>query len=45
VVDRPPGGVEWDGDVVKEGTDIKRARQTAGVGRLNGGVSGKGLGF
>jgi hypothetical protein len=24
VVDRPPGGAEWDGDVVKEGTDIKK---------------------
>jgi hypothetical protein len=24
VVDRPPGGAEWDGDEVKEGTDIKK---------------------
>jgi hypothetical protein len=45
VVDRPPGGAEWDGDEVKEGTDIKRAGQTAGVERLNGGASGRGLGF
>jgi hypothetical protein len=45
VVDRPPGGAEWDGEEVKERIDIKRAGQTAGVGHLNGGASRRGLGF
>jgi hypothetical protein len=47
VVDRLPSGAGWDGDEGKEGTDIATggAGQTAGVGRQNGGESGRGSGF